>query len=48
MVVCMALYENEYGKDALWVRPLRMFTEVIEREGKKMPRFKFIEENRES
>jgi len=30
--------------DSLWVRPLAMFTEEVERDGKKMPRFEYIEE----
>lgn len=42
LVVYMALYESEYGKNALWVRPYEMFIEEIEYEGKKQPRFKFI------
>lgn len=42
------VYINE-GKDStgrvdgLWIRPLAMFTEEIERDGKKMPRFKLVE-----
>lgn len=42
LVVYEALYDNPEGK--LWVRPLKMFTEEIEVDGKKMPRFEFIEE----
>lgn len=40
MVVYKALYQAE-GKN-LWVRPLKMFTENVIVEGKKMPRFKFV------
>ncbi|MCX6720705.1 MAG: DUF1653 domain-containing protein [Candidatus Staskawiczbacteria bacterium] len=30
------------SKDDLWVRPSKMFFEEIKRNGKKMPRFKYI------
>ena len=38
----LVVYRPEYGERALWVRPLKMFTEMVEVEGKKMPRFEFI------
>ena len=38
MVVYQALYDN----NSLWVRPKKMFEEVIEREGKKIRRFEPI------
>lgn len=34
------LYENELG--AFWVRPLKMFEEVIEVDGKRVARFAYI------
>lgn len=37
MVMYVALYDNDLAN--LWVRPLSMFTEQIEVEGKKVPRF---------
>lgn len=40
MVVYKALYENEYGKDSLWVRPLKMFLENVSVNGILVPRFK--------
>jgi cyclomaltodextrinase len=40
LVVYKALYQPE-GEN-LWVRPLKMFTEEVEIEGKKMPRFEFL------
>jgi cyclomaltodextrinase len=40
LVVYKALYQNE-GEN-LWVRPLKMFTEEVEIEGKKMPRFEYL------
>jgi hypothetical protein len=42
LVVYKALYQEE-GKN-LWVRPFSMFTESIELEGKKTPRFEFLGE----
>jgi len=42
MVLYITLYENEMSK--MWVRPLEMFLEEIEFEGRKMPRFTFISE----
>lgn len=37
VVVYEALYENAVSK--MWVRPLAMFQEVVELDGKKVPRF---------
>jgi cyclomaltodextrinase len=42
MVVYETLYENDLSK--LWVRPLQMFTENVEIEGKMIPRFEYIGE----
>ena len=39
----MVVYHPFDKKNDLWVRPLSMFTEVIERDGKTFERFKFIE-----
>ncbi|MFC1723875.1 DUF1653 domain-containing protein, partial [Nanoarchaeota archaeon] len=36
IVVYKALYDSDLG--AVWVRPLKMFDEEIERDGKKMKR----------
>ncbi len=40
LVVYKTLYENKLSK--LWVRPLSMFTEEVEINGVKTPRFVFI------
>ncbi len=40
LVVYECLYDNPAGK--LWVRPLGMFLETVEVEGKTIPRFKYI------
>ena len=42
LVVYEALYDNPESK--LWVRPLKMFMEEVEVDGKKMPRFEYIGE----
>ena len=41
LVVYKALYQPE-GEN-LWVRPLTMFKETVEFEGKRVPRFEFVE-----
>ncbi|MFA6088267.1 MAG: DUF1653 domain-containing protein [Candidatus Woesearchaeota archaeon] len=44
LVVYKALYENkDFGTNALWVRPLKMFLEKVEFNGKKVNRFIFIQ-----
>ncbi len=44
LIVYRALYDSEeFGKNALWVRPKKMFFEEVEIDGKKVPRFKFVE-----
>jgi hypothetical protein len=40
LVVYKALYQQE-GEN-LWVRPLQLFIEDVEIDGKKMPRFQFL------
>jgi hypothetical protein len=39
----MAVYKTLYGDFSLWVRPLAMFMETLELEGKTVARFEFIE-----
>lgn len=42
-VVYRALYlSKEFGINALWVRPKKMFMEKVLHEGKRVPRFKYI------
>lgn len=41
----MAVYRPLYGERGLWVRPLTMFLEIVERDGKSQPRFSFIGDN---
>lgn len=39
----MAVYHPNYGDQEVFVRPLSMFDETIERDGKVMQRFAFCE-----
>lgn len=39
----LVLYKPLYGEQALWVRPIKMFLEEVEHEGKVQPRFAFVE-----
>jgi hypothetical protein len=42
-VVYRALYDSpEFGKNAVWVRPLTMFIDVVEWEGRRQPRFCWV------
>ena len=44
LVIYKALYESEeFGKNAIWARPKKMFLETININGKTIPRFEFIE-----
>jgi hypothetical protein len=36
------VYKTLYGEGKLWVRPLKMFMEEVNFNGKKVPRFKYI------
>jgi len=43
LVIYKALYTSEdFGKNALWARPAKMFLETVELNGKKIPRFTFL------
>ena len=42
-VVYRALYDSEeFGKNALWIRPKKMFLEKVVVDGKEVPRFKYM------
>ena len=43
LVIYEALYDNKVSK--LWVRPLEMFLEKIEKDGKFVNRFEFVGED---
>lgn len=38
----MVVYRPLYGDKSLWVRPLSMFIEQVEIQGKNQPRFAFV------
>lgn len=40
----MVVYQQLYGEEGVWVRPLEMFLEMVEVEGKSIPRFRYIAE----
>lgn len=40
----MVVYRALYGDGQLWVRPLAMWTEIVERDGQTMPRFTYLGE----
>lgn len=39
------VYQALYGEHGFWVRPLTMFDETIERNGKVMKRFQYMSEH---
>ena len=39
----MVVYHPKNNKDDIWLRPLSMFTETIERDGKKQQRFSYVD-----
>jgi len=46
LVVYRGMYNSEkFGDKPLFVRPLKMYTEEVKVDGKKVPRFKFIGSN---
>ena len=42
----MVVYANTENPSDIWVRPLRMFIETIEKEGIQIKRFEFIKNKR--
>jgi hypothetical protein len=39
----LVVYTPLYGKGGLWIRPLSMFLEAVDRDGKQQPRFVYID-----
>ena len=39
----MVVYQALYGDRGVWVRPLSMFTETVEKDGQRLKRFQLIE-----
>jgi hypothetical protein len=40
----LVVYQALYGEKLIWVRPLKMFVESVEIDGKQIPRFCLIED----
>ena len=40
----MVVYQALYGDGGIWVRPAAMWNEIVERDGKSFPRFRYIGE----
>ena len=40
----LVVYRPLYGERRLWVRPLAMFSEEVEHEGARQPRFSYVGE----
>ncbi len=38
----LVVYRALYGERGLWVRPAAMWLEVVERDGKRFPRFTYL------
>ncbi len=38
----VVVYRALYGEKAVWVRPAKMWTETVERDGKKILRFTYV------
>ena len=38
----MVVYRALYGEMGLWVRPLSMWTEIVERDNYRGPRFRYL------
>jgi cyclomaltodextrinase / maltogenic alpha-amylase / neopullulanase len=45
LVIYKGLYDSEeWGKNPIWARPLTMFNDEVELDGKKIPRFTYLGE----
>ena len=40
----MVVYQALYDEGGIWVRPAAMWNEIVERDGKSFPRFRYIGE----
>ncbi len=46
MVIYQALYDcPEFGKNSVWVRPLKMFLESVKLDDNEIPRFALVKED---
>ena len=44
----LVVYKTLYGDFSIWVRPLGMFQETVEKDGEQVARFQFVESVKES
>lgn len=42
----MVIYRARYGDYGIWVRPLSMWNELVDVDGKQVPRFAFVGDGR--
>lgn len=42
----LVVYKALYGAGEVWVRPLKMFTETVEKDGKILPRFAYLDKKK--
>ena len=43
LVIYRALYDSpEFGSNSLWTRPVPRFIDLVEVDGKKVPRFRYV------
>ncbi len=40
----MVVYRALYGEGGVWVRPAAMWNEMVERDGKTFPRFRYMQD----
>lgn len=40
----LVIYKALYGEYQIWARPLKMFTEIVEYDGKTVARFEYVAE----
>ena len=40
----MVVYRALYGERGLWVRPLNMWNETVERDGRRVKRFEYVKD----
>jgi len=40
----LVVYKHLYGDEGMWVRPIEMWEEEVDVDGKKMIRFKYLEQ----
>ena len=41
----MVVYKTLYNEESIWVRPYKMFTEIVNIKGKEVKRFTFVEKD---